>query len=61
MLTTRVFLENYKLYYNYMVAILPTIGGIPIIYKTSIYHYSVICTVLDNPNKAAQQYPPGFK
>jgi hypothetical protein len=61
MLTTLVFLENYKPYYNYVVAILPTIAGIHIIYKTFIYHYSAICTVLDIPNKAAQKYPPSFK
>jgi len=40
--------------------ILPTIAGIRIIYKTFLYHYSVICTVLDNPNKIARQCPQSF-
>jgi len=44
-----------------VVATLPNIAGIPIISKTFIYHYSVICAVLDNPNNVARQYPSSLR
>jgi hypothetical protein len=48
-------LENYKMYYNCVVVILPTIAGIPILYKNCIY--SVTRTLFDNSNNVARHYP----
>jgi len=43
-----------------VVAIVPTVAGIPILWKNFIYHYSVTLTVFDNANDDAHPASTNF-
>ena len=43
-----------------VVAIVPTIAGIPVLWKNFIYHYSVTPTVFDNANDDAHPASTNF-